>query len=417
MPVLVKCPAYLVLWWVYSSVVALGSHTETSFKPEFAEPIPNITVSAGRDVSIPCVVDHLGKYRVAWIHTDRSTLLTLANRVITRNSRYQVSHNSHRTWWLRIKNVQMRDKGQYMCQINTSPMKNQVGYIKVVVPPKIDETLTSKDTEVREGEHASLKCIASGSPEPEITWRREDEQAISLGNKKVLSTNGSYLNINKVSRLHMGAYLCIAVNGIPPAVSKRIFLGVNFSPMIWIPNQLIGAPLGTDVVLDCNLEAHPIAVTYWMKEGGVIIISNRKYETVDISEENYKGQLHLTIRDLEPQDYGSYTCVAKNSLGETEGTIRLYEIPGLGPFTNGNSRAEYSAKSEKLRNGYAENSLIGNNGGKEGQGSSDMSGSLHTDPEESKTGTESSTTRLEDIQFLQVTLLMVVSFLTRLALG
>ncbi|XP_076341177.1 neurotrimin-like isoform X3 [Tachypleus tridentatus] len=218
----------------------------------------------------------------------------------------------------------MRDRGQYMCQINTSPMKNQVGYIKVVVPPHIDETLTSKDIDVREGDNVSLLCSSTGSPEPEITWRREDGEPISLGSEKVLSVGGNYLNISKVSRMHMGAYLCIATNGIPPAVSKRIFLGINFSPMIWIPNQLIGAPLGTDVVLDCHLEAHPTSVTYWMRESGVIIISNQKYVSVDVSQENYKGQLRLTIRDLEPDDYGTYTCVAKNSLGETEGAISLY---------------------------------------------------------------------------------------------
>lgn len=71
-------------------------------------------------------------FQVAWIHTDRYTLLTLQNRVITRNSRYKVTHNSHRTWWLHISEVQERDKGEYMCQINTSPMKSQTGYIEVV---------------------------------------------------------------------------------------------------------------------------------------------------------------------------------------------------------------------------------------------------------------------------------------------
>lgn len=29
------------------------------------------------------------------------------------------------------------------------------------------------------------------------------------------------------------------------------------SPMIWVPNQLVGAPAGTDVTIDCNTEAHP----------------------------------------------------------------------------------------------------------------------------------------------------------------
>lgn len=32
--------------------------------PKFAEPIPNVTVALGRDASLPCVVDNLGKYKV-----------------------------------------------------------------------------------------------------------------------------------------------------------------------------------------------------------------------------------------------------------------------------------------------------------------------------------------------------------------
>lgn len=37
-----------------------------------------------------------------------------------------------RSWVLRIKDVKETDKGWYMCQINTDPMKNQVGYLDVV---------------------------------------------------------------------------------------------------------------------------------------------------------------------------------------------------------------------------------------------------------------------------------------------
>lgn len=32
--------------------------------PNFAEPIPNVTVSLGRDASLPCVVNNLGTYKV-----------------------------------------------------------------------------------------------------------------------------------------------------------------------------------------------------------------------------------------------------------------------------------------------------------------------------------------------------------------
>ncbi|KAH6938249.1 hypothetical protein HPB50_008296 [Hyalomma asiaticum] len=115
---------------------------------------------------------------------EKFTLLTLAKSVITHNSRFKVTHNGHRTWHLHIHDVQERDRGAYMCQINTSPMKSQIGYLNVVVPPKIDEENTSSDTEVREGGEAALKCVAKGTPEPEITWRREDDQEIAFGREK-----------------------------------------------------------------------------------------------------------------------------------------------------------------------------------------------------------------------------------------
>lgn len=70
--------------------------------------------------------------QVAWIHTDKHVLLTLHDRVITRNTRYSISHNGFRTWWLSIKDVEESDKGEYMCQINTSPMISQSGYLEVV---------------------------------------------------------------------------------------------------------------------------------------------------------------------------------------------------------------------------------------------------------------------------------------------
>lgn len=43
----------------------------------------------------------------------------------------------------------------------------------------------------------------------------------------VLSIEGTTFNITKVNRLHMGPYLCIASNGVPPSVSKRIMLIVH----------------------------------------------------------------------------------------------------------------------------------------------------------------------------------------------
>ena len=35
------------------------------------------------------------------------------------------------------------------------------------------------------------------------------------------------LELQRITRSQMGSYLCIATNGHPPAVSKRVFLKVN----------------------------------------------------------------------------------------------------------------------------------------------------------------------------------------------
>lgn len=34
--------------------------------------------------------------------------------------------------------------------------------------------------------------------------------------------------------------------------------------------------------------------------------------------------MKLTVRNLQSGDFGNYRCISKNSLGETEGSIRLY---------------------------------------------------------------------------------------------
>lgn len=39
--------------------------------------------------------------------------------------------------------------------------------------------------------------------------------------------DGEILSITKISRLHMAAYLCVASNGVPPSISKRVQLKVQ----------------------------------------------------------------------------------------------------------------------------------------------------------------------------------------------
>nr|CAH7758195.1 unnamed protein product [Callosobruchus chinensis]CAH7762996.1 unnamed protein product [Callosobruchus chinensis] len=71
-------------------------------------------------------------------------------------------------------------------------------------------------------------CKADGFPMPKIIWRREDGQAINIERQKKVSVyTQERLSIIRITRSEMGAYLCIATNGVPPSVSKRIIVDVE----------------------------------------------------------------------------------------------------------------------------------------------------------------------------------------------
>lgn len=51
--------------------------------------------------------------------------------------------------------------------------------------------------------------------------------------------------------------------------------------------------------------------------------SGAKYEPV-LLDNAYKVHMKLTIKAVGPNDFGTYKCVSKNSLGDTDGSIKLY---------------------------------------------------------------------------------------------
>ncbi|XP_055908911.1 lachesin-like isoform X2 [Eupeodes corollae] len=266
---------FIVLCHNSNNYSQMETAAEVVADPKFSYPISNVTASVGREALLTCVVQDLGSYKVAWLRVDTQTILTIQNHVITKNQRIGITYSEHKTWQLKIKDIKETDKGWYMCQINTDPMKSQMGYLDVVVS----------------------------------------------------SIEGLNLVLPHVKRQHMGAYLCIASNGVPPSVSKRITLIVHFPPMITVQNQLIGAVEGKGVTLECQSEAFPKSINYWTRERGEIVPPGGKFQSNSTEMGDYKVSMKLQIYPLTQSEFGSYRCVAKNSLGDTDGTIKLYRIP------------------------------------------------------------------------------------------
>ncbi|CAH2008746.1 unnamed protein product [Acanthoscelides obtectus] len=61
---------------------------------------------------------------------------------------------------------------------------------------------------------------------------------------------------------------------------------------------------------------------------GEMVISSSKYDVQTTSKSVFHVRMTVIVRQLQREDVGSYRCIAKNSLGEVESNIRLYEIPG-----------------------------------------------------------------------------------------
>ena len=69
------------------------------------------------------------------------------------------------TWTLTLRNVQTSDRGPYMCQVNSTPVKSQVAHLEVVIPPRIEDDQSSTDVAVPEGGSVNLHCKALGFPQ------------------------------------------------------------------------------------------------------------------------------------------------------------------------------------------------------------------------------------------------------------
>ena len=56
--------------------------------------------------------------------------------------------------------------------------------LSLPVPPRIVDSLSSSDMVQTEGSNVSLECVARGSPQPDIVWRREDGEPIMVQGTK-----------------------------------------------------------------------------------------------------------------------------------------------------------------------------------------------------------------------------------------
>ena len=79
--------------------------------------------------------------------------------------------------------------------------------IYFIVPPRIEDSMSSGDKVRTEGSNVTLECSAHGSPKPTVTWKREDRLDITIDRSKNIT--GIYYQGIKISMKNVIAILIL----------------------------------------------------------------------------------------------------------------------------------------------------------------------------------------------------------------
>ncbi|XP_042224415.1 neuronal growth regulator 1-like [Homarus americanus] len=188
---------YLIVLLVEASLLINETYSADDLPRFGSHDQLEVRAAVGRDAIFKCTVHNIMHYQTAWLEMKKGIVFAMGDDVFTENPRITVHHsfkvNGEQAWILTIKNVQMNDAGRYMCSLNTAVSLRKFYRLSVVVPPKIIDSNTSQDTEVKEGEEVRLICGATGTPQPTYKWRREDSKLIDVSGNTDLLVDGSEL--------------------------------------------------------------------------------------------------------------------------------------------------------------------------------------------------------------------------------
>ncbi|XP_074634964.1 hemicentin-1-like isoform X1 [Acropora palmata] len=257
-------------------------------------------------------------------------------------------------WFLRLRDVVPDDSGKYTC-IVTNPYGsiNHTYTLKVVVKPRSRPILQSdlpRNTTVKLGDNATMECIVlvSGTL-PDFRWLKWDKNITSQpkmngmmkasGSNKLIDPvhyktikdgeyHGMQLEIYNVSDNDLGLYTCFVSNHIGYDYNSALLIKSEERPRPTTSEQYPprfgkkpkvqnNVQVGHDIRLRCSVDGDPPPRLTWVKDQKPLQFSSRIRL---ISRDNGI----VKIKNTQLVDAGYYTCIAANSLGSVNATLKLH---------------------------------------------------------------------------------------------
>ncbi|KAM9834239.1 matrix-remodeling-associated protein 5 [Syngnathus typhle] len=240
---------------------------------------------------------------------------------------------------LRILQLTELDGGNYLCFFQR-PNGEDMEVFRVDVlmtPPRIEHVRTTQPR-VNFGEKVQVDCVATGLPDPEVSWSLPDGTLINNAlqsddsgdnnHRYVIFGNGTLL-LQQMDKKDEGDYTCFAKNKLGKDERKvSVKVGPNPPRISFKFQSLVTVKYGAVAQLSCQATGEPTPQIIWISpQNDAIPMSSNKFEVMQ------NGM--LIVKKVTLADEGKYACVARNFAGDDIKNVIL-EVESREPFINGN---------------------------------------------------------------------------------
>ncbi|CAG9533738.1 unnamed protein product [Cercopithifilaria johnstoni] len=280
--------------------------------PQFTRHITSKEVSIGEKVILDCSVKGSPQPIVQFFRESTR---------ITSDSHHSIEHdNSNVHWRLVIEKTEESDFRTYRAvAINSVGMiesEAEIKQKKINQKPKFTEVL--KNRKVTEGDEIIMEVKFLGIPPPDVKWFKDSKEIVEEKEKITIRTeeSQSVLLIKNAKPEEAGSYRVELVNSEGKETSSaNVTVGSTAVP-----------PKFTEILTDievCELESTEMKVTVtglptpkmqWFKDGAPVQINSERI----FVRETGTNQHILTIKQVQLEDAGFYSCKATNKAGSEE---------------------------------------------------------------------------------------------------
>ena len=319
---------------------ALKGQPVVAIQPEFFTcedfPKPYILVEPetqialrGRDLTLYCRAASTSPATMSFVWKKDGSVLEYAECDSDNSCIKNVKHSfggkgMEITSELRLKNLTHIDIGAYQCIVDNvyGATYSTKANITVYVYPQF--VLTPKDKTVQGGATATLKCSATGVPQPDIAWQKDSGKDFPAASERRIHMDPetNTYEIHDVRAADMGVYTCTASN-LAGAITTNITLNVLEVPRFVKPMEDKLVKVGDTAVLECQSSGSPRPQLAWRKDSGPLLPTERHFFTAD-------NQLLIIVK-VETGDAGQYECEMTNQLGSSLQTSVLTVQGGVPP--------------------------------------------------------------------------------------